>query len=247
MRVLDLFCGKEGDDGLHGWSRAFAQRGHEVVTVDLDPSFHPTVAKDIMSIGASYFDDFGHFDVVLSSPPCEHFSVAAISRNWIVGEGGRLLPRTPAAEKACELVEHTLQLIDDLRPARHWMENPRDALRKMKFMEMLPTTLTPLRRTTVSYCRYGLTMMKPTDIWGVWGSWTGRGCCHNGDPCHTRAPRGSKTPGSTQGMVGAENRAVIPPLLSMEVCLSAEADLNDRLMPVPVVPAGRGTLEAFFG
>ena len=235
MRVLDLFCGKEGEDGLHGWSRAFAQRGHEVVTVDIDPAYHPTFAKDILDCGQVTFADLGPFDVVLASPPCDHFSVASIYRNWKeVGED-HLEPISPAAEKACEIVRHTLRLIDELKPRFWWLENPRAALRKMPFMRPYP-------RTTVSYCRYGLTMMKPTDIWGVWGSWTGRGCCRAGDPCHTAAPRGSHAPGTSQDpSKSAADRAVIPPLLSMEVCLSAEADLGDRRMPLPTIPAGVGT------
>jgi hypothetical protein len=237
VRVLDLFAGMEGPDGLHGWSRAFAERGHQVTTVDIEPSFRPTVLGDVMRLEPR---DLGRFDVAVISPPCERFSVAAISKNWVYHpETDSLTPRRPEAERACDLVKRAIWLAWECGARLWWLENPRAALRKMDFMRQY-------RRTTLSWCRYGLTMMKPTDIWGVWGSWAGRGCCRNGDPCHIAAPRGSKVPGTTQGIKGSANRAVIPPQLSLEVCLSAEADLNQRLMPAPVLEAGRGTLEAFF-
>jgi len=44
MRVLDLFS------GLGGWSQAFKDRGHEVVTVDIAPKFAPIICKDIMEL-----------------------------------------------------------------------------------------------------------------------------------------------------------------------------------------------------
>lgn len=39
MRVLDLFS------GLGGWSAAFRDRGHEVITLDIEPKFKPDIVK----------------------------------------------------------------------------------------------------------------------------------------------------------------------------------------------------------
>jgi hypothetical protein len=67
---------------------------------------------------------------------------------------------------------------------------------------------------TVTYCQYGDTRMKPTDIW--------TNCdikfkppCKNGDQCHERAPRGAKT--GTQGLKGATERGVIPKQLMEDI------------------------------
>ena len=49
MRVLDLFS------GLGGWASAFLDRGHEVVTTDLDLAFGCTVTGDIRD--RSVFDE----------------------------------------------------------------------------------------------------------------------------------------------------------------------------------------------
>ena len=71
----------------------------------------------------------------------------------------------------------------------------------MNFMKVLP-------RYTVTYCKYGDTRMKPTDIWTNHPEPGFLPMCKNGDPCHERAPRGSKT--GTQGLKGSKERSVIP-------------------------------------
>jgi hypothetical protein len=65
-----------------------------------------------------------------------------------------------------------------------------------------------LPRHTVTYCQYGDTRMKPTDIWTNHPDPQFKPPCKNGDPCHQRAPRGSMT--GTQGLRGAKLRSVIP-------------------------------------
>ena len=71
----------------------------------------------------------------------------------------------------------------------------------MNFMKNLP-------RYTITYCQYGDTRMKPTDIWTNHPNPNFKPMCHNGDSCHESAPRGSKT--GTQGLKGAKERSVIP-------------------------------------
>ncbi len=68
--------------------------------------------------------------------------------------------------------------------------------------------MTDFPRYTVTYCQYGDTRMKPTDIWTNHPNPKFKPCCHNGDSCHIPAPRGSKT--GTQGLKGSIERAIIP-------------------------------------
>jgi hypothetical protein len=75
-------------------------------------------------------------------------------------------------------------------------------LRKMHFMDIGV-------RHTITYCQYGDTRMKPTDIWTNATWWVPRPACHNGDRCHEAAPRGART--GTQGVRGAVERGRIPP------------------------------------
>ena len=60
--------------------------------------------------------------------------------------------------------------------------------------------------------------MKPTDIWTNNEKWIPRKMCKNGMPCHTAAPRGSKT--GTQGLKGNYERSIVPPILCAEVLIS---------------------------
>lgn len=113
--------------------------------------------------------------------------------------------------KFCDNVDkNVLKLIAELKPRFWFIENPRGGLRKMDFMQGLP-------RYTVSYCKYETDKrpeerrMKPTDIFTNHKNPRFLPMCKNGDPCHARAPRGSKT--GTQGLKNSMERSVIPHLL----------------------------------
>lgn len=207
MRVLDLFC------GLKGWAEPFVERGHEVVTLDVNPRFKADLVQDILTTKATDFP--WQPDVILASPPCEGFSVMNIGRNWSHDH----TPKTDKARLAQAIVLATLDLIREMKPKFFVIENPRAKLRKMPFMA-------PLERRTVTYCKYGEKRMKPTDLWGGFPpSLVLHPACGNGDPCHDRAPRGSTT--GTQGMDSA-TAAKIPRALSLwQSALLA----NTTLMP----------------
>ena len=188
MRVLDLFS------GFGGWGQAFRDGGHEVVTVDFEAMFNPTIVADINLLTSA--DVPGPWDVILASPPCQAFSIASGFKNWEM-PGKVYVPKTEKAMFALGLVKSTLRLIDELQP-RFWViENPRGLLRKQSLM-------VPYERRTVTYCQYGDTRMKPTDLWGGFPkSLRLHPMCHNGDSCHVAAPRGSQT--GTQGRKSIAN------------------------------------------
>ena len=97
-----------------------------------------------------------------------------------------------------------------------WLDgNVKESLRKLPCVAGLP-------RVTVSYCKYGDTRMKPTDLWGKVPNWTPRPMCKNGNnACHAAAPRGAKT--GTQGIKGSAERAVVPWELWDELLTAAES------------------------
>lgn len=197
LKVVDLFS------GTRSIAKAFQNRGHDTFTVELDRN-HPGIDwyEDIMNIEARDIEErFGHPDAVWASPPCTSYSIAAISHHRTREEDGNLAPKSDFAKLSDNLVKHTIQLIKDLNPTYWFIENPRGGLRKMNFMKELP-------RYTVTYCQYGDTRMKPTDIWTNHPNPKFKPMCHNGDPCHERAPRGART--GTQGLAGAVERSVIP-------------------------------------
>jgi len=203
MKVLDLFA------GLGGWSKAFKDRGHVVHTLDIDPKFKPTFVMSVLDLTPKMLRGY---DLILASPPCECFSVMRIGKNWTVDNQ----PRNEEARKALEIALHTFEI---LKGTNHIIENPRAKLR----------ALAPRKPTaTVWYCQYGEHRAKPTDLW------TGGQCdkikwrpeCHNGALDHDRAPRGCRTGGTMDKDTTPEERALIPPGLSLDVCLQMEKILE---------------------
>ena len=149
-------------------------------------------------------------DIIWASPPCTAFSVAAIGKNW-TKVGNDYLPKNPRAELGLKLVQKTLEIIEHFNPTYFFIENPRGMLRKMPMMAHL-------KRQGVTYCQYGDTRMKPTDIWTNSDKWIPRPMCSNGSPCHISAPRGSRT--GTQGLANAYERSKIPEDLCIEILKS---------------------------
>lgn len=99
---------------------------------------------------------------------------------------------------------------------------PEGGMRKMTWMQGLP-------RYTVTYCQYGDSRMKPTDIWTNHPDPGFKPPCHNGDPCHVAAPRGAKT--GTQGLAGSRERSVIPAALCehiVDICEGGMIDVHRR-------------------
>jgi hypothetical protein len=221
MNVVNLFAG-EGT-----WARPWADRGHEVWKTDITGFKGIDHVADILELGLSDIPD-GR-DVLLASPDCTAFSVASIGTHWGGGRRG-YIPRTSKAHNRMALVYQTVAIAEAL-VARDGLrfgavENPRGMLRKLGILDRYDNV-------TVSYCHYGDTRMKPTDLWGVPAFprlWTPRSMCHNANPAHAAdcccrdheaAPRGAKT--GTQGLE-KQARSFMPYELSLDVCLAAEAE-----------------------
>jgi hypothetical protein len=159
---LDLFA------GLGGFSAAFADAdGWEVVTVDIDERFEPDIRADMLDLRPA---DLPNADVVLASPPCTQFSLAA-SRFERVVDGE---PQTPDARKSVALVYHTIGLVKALAPEYWFLENPQGYLRQV--------IGEPTGRVT--YCQYGENYMKPTDLWGEHPLGFSYRSCSYGAACH---------------------------------------------------------------
>lgn len=215
LKALELFA------GTRSIGKAFEEKDHEVFSVEWDKSFEDIdLYEDILKVTADdILKKFGRPDVIWASPDCSTYSIAAISHHRRRNEEtGNLDPVSDYAKFCDEVNQHVLRLILALSPKYWFIENPRVGLRKMKFMEGLP-------RHTVTYCQYETDKpaserrMKPTDIWSNHPDPKFKPMCKNGDPCHAKAPRGSKT--GTQGLKGSRERSVIPADLCrhiVEIC-----------------------------
>ena len=198
MKLLELFCGTKSI------SNAFAERGHEVYTVDWEKDFEPTLCADI---GQLTVDDVvqlcgGKPDVIWASPDCTSYSVAGIGHHRRKNfETRELDPISQYALFCDDVNRNVIKLIKELNPKYYFIENPRGGFRNMLFVKDIP-------RYTVTYCQYGYPYMKPTDIFTNHPYPDFKPPCKNGSPCHMPAPRGSQ-----QGMTAirsARERARIP-------------------------------------
>lgn len=207
MKVLELFA------GTRSIGKAFESKGHEVYSIEWNKDFENiNWYVDIGTITIqNILDKFGIPDVIWSSFDCTSYSVAGISHHRKKEEDGNLTPISDYAKFCDKVNTHVIDLINELLKLNpnmlYFIENPRGGLRKMNFMKELP-------RYTITYCQYMLDVpvedrrMKPTDIWTNHPNPKFKPMCKNGDPCHARAPRGSRT--GTQGLKGAKERSVIP-------------------------------------
>lgn len=201
MKVLELFA------GTRSISKAFEKRGHTTFTVEWNKDFENIdLYADVLTVTAEDIRRlFGQPDVIWASPDCTTYSVSAIYHHR--RKNSRTLSLDPISTyaKFCDMVNvHVIELIKELKPVYWFIENPVGGLRKMSFMRDLPLY-------TVTYCQYGDSRQKPTDIWTNHPNPDFKPMCKRGAPCHVSAPRGSKT--GTQGMKNAIEKARIPVLL----------------------------------
>ena len=105
MTVLDLFC------GLGGFSRAFRDRGHSVIGVDIVPP--ATILADAKALPLRNFRP----DVILASPPCTEFSREDMP--W----------HRTGNPPDMSLVDAAFKAIKDLAPRWWVIENTRGAVK----------------------------------------------------------------------------------------------------------------------
>ena len=212
LRVLDL-C-----SGLKGWTEAFVQRGHDVLTIDADPETNPDICADVCDITTEKIGR--NWDLILASPPCQAFSVMSCYHHWTSTEPR--VAKTEKAEKALQIVHHIWDLIEEIDPTFWFIENPQAMMRKLW---KLPNQVTYFsswsgsdnkerrpKKTTDIWCKAPASMPWPEPRrWEI-------------------APRGENR--GLQGQPKGLRRAKIPWGLSFTVCIHAEAEILGGKRPV---------------
>jgi len=199
LKVLELFAGS------CSFSNVAATYGFETYTTDIKQFGDIDNVSDIFDFDYKNLDF--NPDIIWASPPCTTFSVASCYHHWTAPDENDLrYPKTNEAEVGLKILEKTIEIMHYLNPKYYFIENPRGLMRKMLLVQ-------PFDRYTVSYCQYGDTRMKPTDIWT--NLEFDAKLCKNGATCHEAAPRGSRT--GTQGLKNNHERSKIPYLLCREI------------------------------
>ena len=204
--TIELFCGTKS------FSKVADEHRLRTFTVDNDKKFLPDLCIDILELDYKQLPE--NCFILWASPPCQTFSVASIGKHWQIS-GGVILPKTEKARDGLDILAKTIEIIRELKPSYWFIENPRAMMRVV-----IPTLFKKYGlhwdlRATVTYCQYGDTRMKPTDIWTNCLKWNPRSACRNGDRCHQPAPRGTKQ--GTQGLKTSVERGVVPYQLCDEV------------------------------
>lgn len=192
-----------------------SSRGHDVWTTDNGKDLFTQDQFDKIDLLENVlFLDHDSFpfqpDVLWASPPCTYFSIASLGKHWNV-DG---TPKSTEADLGIRFVKKTFEIINFLKPKYYFIENPLGKLRKLNFMKSY-------NRITVTYCQYGDSRMKPTDIWTN-SNWQGRPMCNYGESCHESAPRGSRQ--GTQGLDTSFERSRVPFDLCNEILDFIESD-----------------------
>ena len=217
--IIDCFAG--GGGASVGIEMALGRKvdiaiNHDPEAIRMHTVNHPStihLTEDIFKVDLTKYVGDKPVALMWASPDCTSYSIAAISHHRERERDGNLAPVSDYAKFCDKVNQHVLCLILALSPKYWFIENPRGGLRKMNFMNGLP-------RYTVTYCQYGDKRMKPTDIWTNHPDPQFKPPCHNGDPCHESAPRGSRT--GTQGLTNSKERSIIPQQLCEHIVTICE-------------------------
>lgn len=134
--------------GLGGFSQAFREHEDwEVITVDINKKFKPSMVLDLID-AVEYPDRHADFwqlkpDVILASPPCERFSLAANS-----------FPRQ-GIYTGMRVAGAVLEIIARMLPKGWIIENPKGRLRWFLGVPNIKVRLS----------QFGYRTVKPTDFW----------------------------------------------------------------------------------
>lgn len=217
--TIELFSGTKS------FSKEALNHRYMIFTIDNQLDLYPDLCSDILLID-NKDPCFRNKFILWASPPCTSFSVAAISRNWILKDK-IYIPKSDNSLKGLALLDKTISLIKDTDPFLWFIENPRGMMRKVIDEIFKRYDIKDYRLVTISYCQYGDNRMKPTDIWTNFSGWQPKSICKNGSDCHISSPRGSRT--GTQGLKNAKERGIIPPNLFKEIF----KQIQDNLIKCP--------------
>ena len=157
MKLLEIFKGT-GSVGKVAKKMKF----NDIVSIDFDPIFTPTIETDILKWNYKKFYSETNFipDFIWASPPCNTFSPLSYplkERNTETAE-----PYSDRAKTGTKILYKTLQIINfflKLNPdMKFCIENPRGMMRNDKKMKKI-------YKETTYYCYYGDIKQKATDFW----------------------------------------------------------------------------------
>ena len=134
--LLELFCGSKSV------GKVFEKEGWDVITLDIEKKFDPTICIDFMDWD---YKSVQNIDCIWASPDCACYSLASGGRHFDAErkpKTDKCIKSLKILDKVKECINYHLSLNNNII---YFIENPRARMRW--FMEDYP-------RYTVSYCQY---------------------------------------------------------------------------------------------
>ena len=158
-RLLEVCC------GATKVSRFFAGQGWEVVTVDWERKWSPTILADVRDLQPEKLWSPGDFGVIWCSPDCTDFSLAKSTAPRDIAKGNSIVI-------ACfDIIRHLTSNPD--KQVCWAVENP--YARFLRKQEHMLQWAPYLKRA--DYCKYNRPYQKATAIWTNLDNWTPRPIC----------------------------------------------------------------------
>ena len=150
-KVLELF------KGTGSITKYYQDTNTEVISLDIDENFKPTICSDIMDFDYKKYP-VGYFDIIWASPECKVYSTfnfMLIGRVW--KDKDELLERQ---RRDSIFINKTIEIIEYLKPRYYFIENPKGSFiwRYINNKEYLS------KFVDVDYCYFGYDYKKPTKI-----------------------------------------------------------------------------------
>jgi hypothetical protein len=198
--LLELFAGTKSV------SKAIGNGFTEVISVDIEPTFQPTITADILTWDYTIYPT-GYFHTIWASPPCQDFSCLNYARP----------EKHLNTANAEAMVKRAIEIINYFNPERFFIENPQSGtLKDKEFMLGIPFI-------DMDYCRFGFPYRKRTRFWtcsvGTDKLCLGKGVCPAMDGSRHKNAIGNSTYDEFWLIPGKrlEQRYAIPPGLIREL------------------------------
>ncbi len=151
MKVLELF------KGSGSISKYFENKDVEVISLDIEPKYNPTICCDIMEFDYKKYE-IGYFDYIFASPECKIFSqlqYCLIGKKW-----KDMNELEQEQKKHAKFINKTIEIIEYLKPKYYFIENPLYS----KIWKHVENEKYLKKFIMVDYCSFGFDYKKPTKI-----------------------------------------------------------------------------------
>ena len=224
--ALELFAGSRS------FGKAAEKKGYKVFSMD------KFITEDMHFVGG--VEDLtkemivehlgGEPTVIWGSPVCSAWSKTGWFHYWdtkIYKLTKKFIAKKSFAYESVEMVRKTIEIFSWFPKAFFYMENPQGMLAFHPVIQYFKVYNLPVVKRLVTYCQYGHTVRKPTEIWTNNFEWKQRKPCSNGDTCHLKSPRCTQS-----GIMTLKNsfeRSKIPDELCDEIISSSLGEPRTRI------------------